>query len=464
MKAFVTLGVVPIKRGFTDMVSALAQKKLFLEVLARIVPENVKLVDMEDVLPEGILYDAEQLSAVVHALRHAGAQGLFMPHCDFGNEEVVGRLGAMMQLPVLIWGNRDPIPNPDGGRDRDTQCGTLASTKCLQRYKVPFSYIVNSDVEGEMFKKGFVDFCAVTAVVAAAKGMRILQVGSRPQPFLSVIYNEDELLRNFGIEITPYSSAMLKRDVEKVLEIEGEAIDKAVAEYAAVVDVSLMPIESQRAQQALKIALMNKVAQSSSDGVALECWSVLGAVCGVGGCQVIGMLSDLGIPTACETDVLGAVSAVLLKAATLGREPVFFADITVRHAQEDNTELLWHCGPYPVSLRHPKAKPSIAQGGQGQFELKNGDVTICRMDALEGIYTLMSGEGKAVDGPKKNGTYLWYKVSDWEKWEEKIVFGPYIHHVAGAYGNYSQILSEACKYIGAVQPDPMDPVARVLGK
>ena len=154
----------------------------------------------------------------------------------------------------------------------------------------------------------------------------------------------------------------------------------------------------------------------------------------------------------------------MLQAATLGREPIFFADITVRNANDDNTELFWHCGPYPVSLAHPGSKPAIAEGGQGQFELRNGDVTICRMDALEGKYTLMSGQGKAVDGPAKGGTYVWVKVSDWEKWEEKLVFGPYIHHVAGAFGSYSQILSEACKYLGAVEPDPMDPVSRVLGK
>ena len=156
--------------------------------------------------------------------------------------------------------------------------------------------------------------------------------------------------------------------------------------------------------------------------------------------------------------------AVLLQAATLGREPIFFADITVRNANDDNTELLWHCGPFPVSLAHPNAKPAIAPMGQGQFELHNGELTICRLDALEGKYTLMSGQGKAVDGPAKGGTYVWVKVSDWEKWEEKIVFGPYIHHVAGAFGCYSQILSEACKYLGPVEPDPMDPVSRVMGK
>ena len=463
MEKFVKIGIVPIKRGFTDMVSALEQKNLFLNKCRQIAPDAVALCDLEGVLPEGILYDADQLDAVREYLLEQKADALFMPHCDFGNEEVVGRLGAMMKLPVLVWGNRDPLPMP-GMRDRDTQCGTLASTKCLQRYRVPFSYIINSDVDGEMFQKGFIDFCSVAAVVKKARGMRILSVGSRPQPFLSVIYNEDELLRNFGIEVTPYTSAILAKDVQKILETRTEEVEAGVKEYAAKVDVSAMPIDKQRAQQALKLALIDKVKASKSDGVALECWTVLGQAIGVGGCQVIGMLADLGIPCACESDVLGAVSAVMLQAATLGREPIFFADLTVRHANDDNTELFWHCGPFPVSLAHPGSKPAIAEGGQGQFELRNGDVTICRMDALEGKYTLMSGQGKAVDGPAKGGTYVWVKVSDWEKWEEKLVFGPYIHHVAGAFGSYSQILSEACKYLGAVEPDPMDPVSRVLGK
>ncbi len=463
MTKVVKIGIVPIKRGFTDMVSALEQKYLFLNKCKEIAPEQVELVDLEGVLPEGILYADTQLDATAAFLKEQAVDAIFLPHCDFGNEEVVGRIGAMMRLPVLVWGNRDPLPTP-GKRDRDTQCGTLASTKCLQRYKVPFSYIINSDVDSEMFKKGFVDFCAVAAVAKKAKGIRILQVGSRPQPFLSVMYNEDELLRRFGVEVTPYSSAILALDVKKILDERGDEVDAGVAEYAAKVDVSHMPIENQKTMQALKLAILDMVKKSKSDAVAMECWTVMGRAIGVTGCQVNGMLAEMGIPCACETDVLGAISAALLQAATLGREPIFFADITVRHAQEDNTELFWHCGPFPVALAHPNAKPSIAPAGQGAFELKNGAVTICRFDAMDSDYTFFTGEGEAVDGPAKGGTYVWVKVKDWEKWEEKLVFGPYIHHVAGAYGNYSQILCEACKYIGEVAPDPVEPVSKVLGK
>ena len=227
-----------------------------------------------------------------------GVNALFLPHCDFGCEEVVGRLGSMMGLPVLLWGNRDPLPVP-GARDRDTQCGTLASTKCLQRYGVPFSYIINSDVESAKFAKGFVDFCAVANVVKAARRMRILQVGSRPQPFLSVIYNEDELLRRFGIEVTPWSSTSLVADVQKVLAERGAEVDEGVQAYATKVNCEKMSIEAQRTQQAIRIAIQDKVKATDSDGVAVECWSMMPRALGVGACQVIGMLSDLGIPAAC---------------------------------------------------------------------------------------------------------------------------------------------------------------------
>ena len=119
MEKFVKIGIVPIKRNGTDMVSALEQKGLFLNKIKEICPETVEICDLEGVLAEGILYDAKQLDATAEYLREQKVDALFLPHCDFGCEEVVGRIGAMMKLPVLVWGNRDPYPTP-GARDRDT--------------------------------------------------------------------------------------------------------------------------------------------------------------------------------------------------------------------------------------------------------------------------------------------------------------------------------------------------------
>ena len=52
MEKFVKIGIVPIKRGFTDMVSALEEKNLFLNKCRQIAPDAVALCDLEGVLPE----------------------------------------------------------------------------------------------------------------------------------------------------------------------------------------------------------------------------------------------------------------------------------------------------------------------------------------------------------------------------------------------------------------------------
>ena len=120
--------------------------------------------------------------------------------------------------------------------------------------------------------------------------------------------------------------------------------------------------------------------------------------------------------------------------------------MTIRHTKNDNAELLWHCGPFPYSLKAPEAKASMV-GGQERFELKQGNLTIARFDDIDGKYSLFAGEGKTTTGPETNGTYVWLEVDNWKRWEEKLIFGPYIHHVGGVYGNYLPVLREIARYL-----------------
>ena len=109
-------------------------------------------------------------------------------------------------MPVLIWGNRDNMPDPvTGNRERDTQCGIFAVTKVLQRLHVPFSYIVNVDIEDPKFTKGFGEFCGTVSVIKSFRGMKIAQLSTRPRPFMSVMYDEADLLQRWGIQVFPIS-------------------------------------------------------------------------------------------------------------------------------------------------------------------------------------------------------------------------------------------------------------------
>jgi len=66
---------------------------------------------------------------------------------------------------------------------------------------------------------------------------------------------------------------------------------------------------------------------------------------------------------------------------------------------------------------------------------------------------MLIGEGKSIDGPGTEGTYTWMEVDNWLKWERKLVEDPYIHHVPGMFGSYTDVLQEACKYIPGLSDD-----------
>ena len=155
-----------------------------------------------------------------------------------------------------------------------------------------------------------------------------------------------------------------------------------------------------------------------------------------------------GIPAACENDVHAAITSVMAVAAARYRTPSFVADLTIRHPENDNAELLWHCGSFAKRLKKKGADGYIVEAGKGFYELEGGDVTILRFDGLDGEYYMFAGEAKGVEGPVTNGSYLWVEVDDWVKWEKKFMFGPYIHHVVGIHGRYAEIIREACRYLG----------------
>ena len=283
---------------------------------------------------------------------------------------------------------------------------------------------------------------------------------TRPGPFASVICNEGELLERFGVEV---ETIALETVVARVAGIEeSPQAAREASEIASRVRVEGVEQEAVRRLAALKIALRDWAAEQRLDALAVQFWSAMQHALGVWPCFVHGELTDLGVPMACETDIHGALTAIAAQAAAMGGTAPFFADLTVRHPENDNAELLWHCGPFPLSLADPESEPKMGGhfvGGApavGHWRIRGGPVTLARLDGDHGDYRMMMGHADGCDGPPTHGTYLWVQVGDWPAWEERLVCGPYIHHIVGVHGRLAPVLYEACKYLG-VTPDPFEP-------
>lgn len=49
------------------------------------------------------------------------------------------------------------------------------------------------------------------------------------------------------------------------------------------------------------------------------------------------------------------------------------------------------------------------------------------------------------------------KFKNWPRIEEKLIYGPYIHHVAGVHGKIAPVILEASKYMNGVEFDAGEP-------
>ncbi len=472
MKKEFALGFMPTRRSFFSKEDALKYKKLIHKEILDLVPKNVKIYDIEWLNDEGLLFDENDISKVVKYFLDKEVDAIFTPHCNFGTENAVAQVAKQVMKPLLLWGPRDEAPSADGIRLRDSQCGLFATSKVLQRYHVPFTYIVNSKVTDGVFKKGFLNFIRAANVVKFSRNIRIGQISSRPQSFYSVITNESELLEKFGIETIPFDLSTIVRMIKTALDGKNPAIKRIVNDFKKMVDFSRLTQQEIEKIAALKYVLTNLIEEHRLQSVAFQCWDELQVQLGICSCFVHAIITEEGTPISCESDVHGAISSLMLQAAGMFELPTFFSDFTIRHPDNDNAELLWHCGPFPPSLRINQKEGYISNHfvlpshapGTGNWQLKKGDITLLRFEGLGGNYSLLCGEGKAVDGPFTLGTYVYFEVNDWPLWEEKIIYGPYIHHVSGSYGKFSAAIYEAARYIDGLVFDPVNPTLEEIKK
>ena len=151
MNYSVKLGVVPTRRFIFSKEDAIKFKELTYE---RLDSMNVDYTDIEDINDEGLFYSENDLEAIMSKMLKNKVDALFFPHCNFGTEDIIGKLAKKMNLPVLIWGPRDETPLKDGSRLRDSQCGLFATGKVLRRFKVPFTYMPNDTLQSASFERG----------------------------------------------------------------------------------------------------------------------------------------------------------------------------------------------------------------------------------------------------------------------------------------------------------------------
>jgi L-fucose isomerase-like protein len=212
----------------------------------------------------------------------------------------------------------------------------------------------------------------------------------------------------------------------------------------------------------LRDVFLRLASDHNLSAIALESFMSIPQELGVSVGFSMALAYEHGIPICHETDIHGAISSIMIEAAGLNKRPSFLADLTIRHPENDNGVLLWH-DAFPLSLRDPAGRALlgghwiISDIGQGMthWKLAEGEVTICRFEGERGCYRLTAAPARSIPGPFTQNNYLWVEVADWPAMERHFIEGPYMHHVACAYGNHVSALRESCRFIEGLEFDPV---------
>jgi len=447
----VKLGLCPIGKFVFSHEDACRQK---YAIQQRLRQWNVDFVDIDAVLPDGVVRDQKHVEPVLAFFKRENVDAIFLPHGNFGTEGAVGMIGKTLGMPVLLWGARDDAPLSDGRRLRDSLCGMFASSKVLHMLGVPFTYIENCRIDDAAFRQGVDTFLrAVNVANAFRKGIRIGWLGQRIDFFWTTICSESELLERFNVQIVPIDM------VEFIRRTKARAADAATdyTERAAhlrrewivedLSDVALANVLA-TADELLQLGRDNHF-----DAVAIQDFTSLVDEMGAY-CYLANTLIAEEFAIGCESDIHGAISDVLVRRATMDRHVGYLADLTVRHPTDDNGVLMWHAGA-PLSMRDPHDRPRLGHhwilpsplSGMTHFKLKDGSITVARFDGDRGRYQLAVGEGVTIAGPYTQNNYAWMRVNNWPRWERQLMEGPFIHHAAMTYDRCVDALVEAVKYM-----------------
>lgn len=448
----VRLGLCPIGKFVFSHEDALRYKAKIIEKLTAM---GISTVNIDTVVPDGMVRYQKHVEPVVNFFKDQRIDALFIPHCNFGTEGAAGMIAHGCGVPTLLWSPRDEAPLPDGSRLRDSLCGTLATSKVLHTLGVAFSYITNCRIDEPQWTQGVDRFIRAARTAKAMRTMKIGLLGQRIDFFWSTITDEAELLRRFGVQVLTMDMTHALREIRQKSEEHHEAYEKELKDFEKWIEFRHFERRQDIYNQfACRDWMLEAAREHQLDAFAVQSFTSIQSELKSSTCLANALVDDAGYPVAPESDIHGAVSSVLIEAASAADEPSFLPDITIRHPQDDNAVLLWHADA-PLSLRHPQSKvkldiPWILKGlptGGLHMRLKDGPLTLCRFDGSNGDYRLGAGEGHTIDGPYTQEFYAWMKVNNWPAWEQQLIRGPYIHHSSCCYDHCADVLEEAVRFI-----------------
>ena len=210
----------------------------------------------------------------------------------------------------------------------------------IKEHDVKFKWFYG-DAEDRMFKNRFSVTVKALGALKKLCSSKVALIGGVSHGFGDLYFDERSIKKRFsGIDISQYNEYREIRD--KALSFKADQVEKAAEDFvneAKCISEPCRPFVEANAR--IYLAYKEFIEEYSCDALALNCIYKLQEDFDTNLCAVIGKLNDDGTVVACEGDLMGALSMLLLKYLT-GSETTLM-DFP-QFDEEDNSILMWHCG------------------------------------------------------------------------------------------------------------------------
>jgi L-fucose isomerase-like protein len=447
------IAILPLGRPTFDV--PYAEEKLAL-MLAALKNTNHTIVGSET-----LLMDADQAKVAIQELKTANVDHVLVLQVTFTDASMMVQIAKAFDVAMSIWA----VPEPRaGGRLRlNSFCGLNLASHALSLNKRAFSWLYLDPAATTTLQTTLDDLfagrrlCAQVSVQSSAPyaspqgddlarkvaGKRVARIGERPDGFDTCDYNAGALMALSGVAVDELTLDDLFTTAARAKDAKlAEVRHMASAAVTGLDDVD--PVELARSLR-LKVALDEIRTKGRYDAFAIRCWPETFTQYGGAVCGPAAMMGEARVPCACEADVYGALTQLILQEAA--QAPVFLTDLVDMDA-DDNTGVVWHCGQAPISMREPDipATATIHTNRKMpllyEFPLRAGRVTFMRISQAFGEPKMVLAGGEMLKRPMSfTGTSGVVRFDrDADKVLGDVMASGLEHHMALAYGEHRPLL------------------------
>lgn len=412
-----------------------------------------------------LLFDRAAAEQAIAAIRAAGQIDLLLIlQITFTDATMTVKLAAQSTTPLAIWA----VPEPRiGGRLRlNAYCGLNLAAHALARkgcaygwlYAAPDAPGLANELRALAQPAPIVPTTArrvpaspapsdasgaADQVLATLQGSTITVIGQHPDGFDTCEYDGDLLERLAGIHV---HDVPLDTVFARARAADAQRVGKVKIAAAAELE-GLESVDQEQLDRSFRMfcALQDVQQVSGARGIAVRCWPEMFTEYGCAACGPMAMMNEDRVPSACEADVHGSVSQLLLQ--ELAGEPAWMADL-VDITPADDTAVLWHCGLAPLSMRDPQARAEATIHTNRkmpllhQFPIKPGRITLARLSRARNETKLMIAGAEVIRAPMAftgcSGTVRFDRPA--AEVGRRIMEEGLEHHFALAYGDHRPAL------------------------